>query len=404
MKILTSLTAAALLLASSDSPAQPEYDQYARGSYIATLGDCTACHTIDAKKPFAGGVKLQTPFGTLVGANITPDRETGIGKWSYDDFRRAMTEGVGHGGKRLYGAMPFTAYTKMSDRDLQDLWAWMQTVQPVHNPVESNQLPFPFNIRTSLMVWNWINFDKGAFQPDRNKSAGWNRGAYLVQGLGHCGTCHTPKNFLGGDKSGQFLGGEVVEGWYAPNLSASEHSGLGKWTPEDIITYLRTGVNRYDIASGPMADAVRHSTQYWRDEDLKAVATYLKGGEKGSEKVPQPISASDDRMKLGAQIYEAKCSACHSPGGRGEKNIFPQLADNPLINQQDATSLIRVVAAGSRGVDSNLRPTAPAMPSFAGSLSDDHIAAVLTYIRNSWGNAAAPVEAGDVKKVKKSLR
>ena len=154
MKTRLSLCAAALLLTSFVSHAQPEYDQYARGSYIATLADCTACHTADPQQPFAGGVRLQTPFGTLVGANIPPDRETGIGNWRYEDFRRAMTEGIGHGGKRLYGAMPFTAYTKMSDEDLQDLWAWMQTLQPIHNPVETNQLPFPFNIRTSLMVWN----------------------------------------------------------------------------------------------------------------------------------------------------------------------------------------------------------------------------------------------------------
>lgn len=405
MKTFISLSAAALLVAASFTvQAQPEYDQYSRGSYIATLGDCTACHTTDAKQPFAGGVKLQTPFGTLVGANITPDRETGIGNWNYDDFKRAMTEGIGHGGKRLYGAMPFTAYTKMSDHDLQDLWAWMQTLQPIHNEVETNQLPFPFNIRTSLLAWNWINFDKGEFQPNPQKSAQWNRGAYLVESLGHCGTCHTPKNLIGGDKNGQFLGGEVVEGWYAPNLSASDHTGLGKWTKEDIVSYLRTGVNRFDIASGPMADAVRHSTQHWRDEDLQAVATYLKEGDKTNEKVPQPLPASDDRMKLGAQIYESKCSACHSPGGRGEQNIFPQLKDNPLLNQPDATSLIRVVAAGSRGVDTDTRPTAPAMPSFAGTLGDDQIAAVVTYIRNSWGNAAEPVDAATVKKVKASLQ
>ncbi|MDO6406756.1 c-type cytochrome [Pantoea phytobeneficialis] len=405
MKTLTSLSLAALLAtASFVAQAQPEYDQISRGSYIATLGDCTACHTTDATQPFAGGVKLQTPFGTLVGANITPDPATGIGNWNYDDFKRAMTAGIGHGGKRLYGAMPFTAYTKMSDADLRDLWAWMQTLQPIHHEVETNQLPFPFNIRSSLMVWNWINFDKGEFQPHPDKSAQWNRGAYLVEGPGHCGTCHTPKNLLGGDKGGQFLTGEVVEGWYAPNLTNSDHSGLGKWTTEDIVSYLRTGVNRFDIASGPMADAVSHSTQHWRDDDLQAVATYLKGGDKQSEKVPQPLPASDERMQLGAQIYASKCSACHSPGGRGEQNIFPQLKDNPLLNQSDATSLIRVVAAGSRGVNTDIRPTAPAMPSFAGVLGNDQIAAVVTYIRNSWGNAAAPVDATAVQKVKDNLQ
>ena len=405
MKILTSLSVTALLVAASFSvQAQPEYDQLARGRYIATVADCSACHTSDKDKPFAGGVKLETPFGALVGANITPDPETGIGKWSYDDFRRAMTEGIGHDNKRLYGAMPFTAYTKMTDKDLRDLWAWMQTLQPINNPVESNQLPFPFNIRTSLIAWNWINFDKGEFKPQADKSAEWNRGAYLVEGPGHCGTCHTPKNIIGGDKNSHFLEGSVVEGWYAPSLTADEHSGLGKWTQEDIVSYLRTGVNRYDTASGPMAEAVQHSTQYWTEADLKAVATYLKEGKKTGETAPEPLAATDDRMKLGAQIYEARCSACHTPNGGGEKNIFPQLAANPLLNQSDATSLIRVVTAGSRGADTDSRPTAAAMPAFAGTLDNEQIAAVVTYIRNSWGNAAAPVSASDVQDVKDDLQ
>ncbi|WP_158783497.1 cytochrome c [Pantoea sp. BAV 3049] len=391
-------------LSISQAWAQPEYDQIERGRYIATLGDCTACHTVSKDKPFAGGVSLNTPFGVLVGANITPDRDTGIGNWNFDDFQRAMSEGIGHGGKRLYGAMPFTAYTKVTRQDNADLWAYLQSLQPVHQEVESNQLPFPFNVRTSLIVWNWMNFDKGEFKPDMSKSAEWNRGAYLVQGLGHCGTCHTPKNVLGGDKSSQFLSGAVVESWWAPNLTSDEHIGLGKWTQDDIVSYLRTGVNRYDIASGPMADAVKNSTQYWRAEDLKAVATYLKSTPvQGSDK-PAPLAADDSRMKTGALIYEAKCSACHAPQGKGGKNIFPRLADSPLINAPEATSLIHVVVAGSRGVDTDSRPTAPAMPSFAGTLSDEEMADVITYIRNSWGNAASPVSASDVQKLKAELR
>lgn len=407
MKTRHLLSAAALLcsaLSTFSTQAQPDYDQIKRGQYIAVLGDCTACHTTDPAKPFAGGVKLQTPFGTLVGANITPDRETGIGDWSYEQFRRAMNEGLGQHGERLYGAMPYTAYTKMKEKDVQDLWAYMQTLQPYHNPVETNLLPFPFNMRNTLIFWNWINFGKGEYQPDRNKSEQWNRGAYLVQSLGHCGTCHTPKNLLGGDKNSEFLHGSEVEDWYAPNITANEHIGLGKWTQEDIVTYLRTGVNRYAIASGPMADAVRHSTQHWRDEDLQAVAVYLKDNEKSDDKQPQPLDANDERMKQGALVYEAKCSACHAPGGRGERNIFPQLANNPLVNQPNVASLLHVVLAGSRGVDTDARPTAPAMPSFAGKLSDEQIAAVLTYVRNSWGNAAEPVKADQVKQMKQDLK
>lgn len=406
MKKRTFFALAAISLSAltvSQALAQPEYDQVARGRYIATLGDCTACHTADPEKPFAGGVKLNTPFGALVGANITPDPETGIGNWSFDDFQRAMSEGVGHGGKRLYGAMPFTAYTKVTRKDNEDLWAWLQTLQPVHQNVETNLLPFPFNVRTSLIAWNWINFDKGEFKPDMSKSAEWNRGAYLVEGLGHCGTCHTPKNLLGGDKNSQFVSGAVVEGWWAPDLTSNDHTGLGKWTQEDIVTYLRTGMNRYDIASGPMADAVKHSTQYWREEDLKAVATYLKAAPARKDDKPAALAASDARMKNGALIYETKCSACHAPKGEGVEGIFPRLAGNPLINAPQATSLIHVVTAGSRGVDTDARPTAPAMPSFDGTLSDEEMANAITYIRNSWGNAAPPVSASDVSDLKKEL-
>ncbi len=375
----------------------------AKGRYLAVVGDCTACHTLPGGAPFAGGVAIETPFGKLVGANITPDPDTGLGRWSFEDFQAVMSTGHSRGGKRLYGAMPFTAYTKVHREDNRALWAYLQTLQPVHNPVETNLLPFPFSVRTSLIGWNWLNFTQGEFVPTPDKSAQWNRGAYLVEGAGHCGTCHTPKNLLGGDDNERFLAGANLQGWVAPDITANPHSGIGQWSTQDLVQYLKTGANRFDIASGPMAEAVGHSTQHWSDEDLKAVAVYLKSGESRDEQAPAALAATDDRMKLGAQIYAAKCSACHSPGGRGEKNIFPQLADNPLLNQEDATSLIRVVAAGSRGVDTDARPTAPAMPAFAGTLGDEEIAAVVSYIRNSWGNAAAPVSADDVKKVKQKL-
>ncbi|WP_075180920.1 cytochrome c [Pantoea sp. 1.19] len=400
-RLLSALTLA--LLGAGAAHAQPEYDQIARGRYIATLGDCTACHTADPAKPFAGGVKLNTPFGTLVGANITPDAETGIGHWTLDDFQRAMSEGIGHGGKRLYGAMPFTAYTKVTRKDNADLWAYLQSLQPIHQAIETNQLPFPFSVRTSLMGWNWINFTQGEFTPDPTQSDEWNRGAYLVEGLGHCGTCHTPKNLIGGDKNGQFLQGAVVEEWWAPNLTNADHTGLGKWQKADIVNYLKHGVNRFDIASGPMADAVKHSTQYWNDADLQAVATWLKASQ-GAEASPPPALAADDRrMKIGRDIYAAKCSACHTPNGKGVEPLFPMLADNPLINAPNASSLMRVVLAGSRGVDTDTRPTAPAMPAFAGTLSDDEVADVVTFIRNSWGNAAAPVSGDDVKALRESI-
>lgn len=406
MKKLISFYAGLLALAAwaGHAQAQPEYDQVEKGRYLAVVGDCTACHTTDAAKPFAGGFRIDTPFGALLGANITPDVETGIGKWTFDDFQRAMSEGIGHGGKRLYGAMPFTAYTKMTREDNQALWAYLRTLQPIYHPVESNQLPFPFNIRTSLIAWNWLNFDKGTFMPDPKKSAEWNRGAYLVAGPGHCGTCHTPKNLLGGDKNDRFLEGNNLGAWWAPDITNNAYTGIGSWSEEDLIAYLRTGVNRFDIASGPMAEEVEHSSQHWHDADLKAVAVYLKDGKTSPAKAPAALAADDRRMVAGKAIYFDRCSACHNSAGTGEANIFPRLADNPLIRAPNATSLINVVLAGSRAGATDSRPTAPAMPSFAWNLDDDQVASVLTYIRNSWGNAAQPVEASDVKALRKTLK
>lgn len=403
-KLAFSLLALSCLAASAPALAQPEFDQVEKGRYLATVGDCAACHTANPDKPFAGGVAIKTPFGTLVGANITPDDATGIGQWTYDDFKRAMSEGVGHEGKRLYGAMPFTAYTKVTDEDNRAIWAYLQTLTPVRQQVETNLLPFPFNVRMSLIGWNWLNFDKGEYQPDLSKSAEWNRGAYIVQGLGHCGTCHTPKNIIGGDKNSQFLEGAEVENWWAPNITGANHDGIGRWSVQEIKDYLRNGMNRYDIASGPMAEEVKHSSQHWNEADLQAVAVYLKSL-KGEEKAPPaPLKADNPQMVTGKAIYFDRCSACHTSSGKGEKNIFPQLADSPLINAHEPVSLMRVVLAGSRGVDTPAHPTAPAMPSFAATMTDEQIADVLTYIRNSWGNAAPAVSTSEVQKMREKLK
>lgn len=406
MKTLLCLSAATLLgLAMQSVHADAGSDSYnivEKGRYLTVLGDCTACHTVPGKPAFSGGVAIETPFGKLLGANITPDPDTGLGKWNFDDFQKVMSEGHSKGGKRLYGAMPFTAYTKVLKEDNQAIWAYLQTLEPVNNPVETNQLPFPFNVRLSLMGWNMLNFTQGEFVPSADKSAQWNRGAYLVEGLGHCGTCHTPKNLIGGDKNDNFLAGANLQGWIAPDITANAHSGIGQWSNEDIVQYLKTGANRFDIASGPMAEAVENSTQHWKDEDLLAVAVYLKDG-KPAEPPPQPIAADNAAMVAGKAIYADRCSACHVPNGEGVKNLFPKLAAAPLVNSGDPTSLIRVVLAGSRAGGTEAAPTAPAMPSFAWNLSDDNIADVLTYVRNTWGNAAPAVTAGEVANLREDL-
>ncbi len=395
---LASLTAYAHADAGSDS-----YNQVEKGRYLTVVGDCTACHTVPGKPAFSGGVAIETPFGKLLGANITPDPETGLGYWTFDDFQKVMSEGHSKGGKRLYGAMPFTAYTKVRKEDNLAIWAYLQTLEPVHNPVETNQLPFPFNVRTSLIGWNMLNFSQGEFAPNAEKTPQWNRGAYLVEGLGHCGTCHTPKNLIGGDKNGQFLAGSNLQGWIAPDITANAHSGIGQWSNEDLVEYLKTGANRFDIASGPMAEAVENSTQHWTDEDLMAVAVYLKDGQPATP-TPQALAADNPAMVAGKAIYADRCSACHVGSGEGVKNLFPKLAAAPLVNSTDPTSLIRVVLAGSRAGGTEAAPTAPAMPSFAWNLSDENIADVLTYVRNTWGNAAPAVSVGEVSDLRGDLR
>jgi mono/diheme cytochrome c family protein len=406
MKTLLTVCAGVIGLSLNVASAATGADSYnlvEKGRYLTTLGDCTACHTLPGKPLFSGGVILDTPFGKLAGANITPDPVTGIGRWTFDDFQNAMSKGHGLDGKLLYGAMPYTAYTKVLRDDNQAIFAYLQTVDAVDNKVETNQLPFPFNVRTSLIGWNLVNFTQGEFKPHPDKSEQWNRGAYLVEGLGHCGTCHTPKNLIGGDKNDQFLGGANLQGWVAPNITAKSHDGIGAWSEEDIVKYLKTGANRFDIASGPMAEEVEHSSQHWKDADLMAVAVYLKDGAKPAE-APKPVAANDAAMVAGKAIYADRCSACHTPNGEGVEHLFPKLAMAPLINSNDPASLVRVVLAGSRAGATDAAPTAPAMPAFGWNLSDENVADVLTYVRNTWGNAAPAVSGSDVKDVREQLR
>jgi mono/diheme cytochrome c family protein len=380
------------------------FDRIEHGRYLAVLSDCAACHTAPGGQPFAGGLALQTPFGTLVAPNITPDRETGIGDMTNDEFLASLHDGRGRNGRRLYPAMPYPAYTKMSDDDVLAIRAYLATVAPVSNRVISNQLPFPLNIRLAMVFWNWLNFTPGRYQPDPKKSAEWNRGAYIVQGAAHCGTCHTPKNLLGGDKNGNALVGATLQGWFAPDITNDSRKGIGGWSKDDLVQYLKTGANNFTLASGPMAEAVTHSTSRMADEDISAIATYLKdSGAGGAAPKPDPVATSDNAMRAGAAIYKDSCAVCHRDAGTGEAHLFPRLAGSALVQSDDATTLARVVLQGTRAVSTPSMPTAPAMPAFDWRLDDAQVAAVLTYIRNSWGNAAAPVAASTVASRRTSL-
>ena len=396
----------AALLATSAAGAVDlqSFETVARGHYLAMAADCAACHTKPGGQPFAGGVVLQTPFGKLVGSNITPDREAGIGAWTDDEFVAALRDGRARGGVLLYPAMPYPAYTKMSRADALAIRAYLQTVAPAPDKIASNQLPFPFNIRATLRVWNALNFKPGRLEPDPSKSAEWNRGHYLVDALGHCGTCHTPKTFMGADKDSAYLQGAQLAGWFAPNITADDRQGIGKWSVEDIVAFLKTGANSDNVSTGDMSEEIVHSSSHMTDDDLRAIAVYLKSLTAAQQNAPQALVASDPRMVAGQAIYTDSCAACHVGAGTGSAGLFARLAGNPAVQADDPTTLIRVVLEGSRGVATAGAPTAPAMPSFGWRLNDAQVASVLTYVRNTWGNAAAAVSTSQVSAVKASLR
>lgn len=386
-----------------------DFDQVQHGHYLTVAGDCAACHTLPGSgHDFAGGRIVETPFGHLVAPNITPDPLTGIGAWTDDEFVNALTKGTGRHGERLYPAMPFTYYTKLTRQDALAIRAYLNTVPAVHNPIKSDQLPFPFDIRLSMAGWDELFFKPGEFKPDPHKSAQWNRGAYLTEGLGHCGLCHTPKNVAGADETGDALQGYALQGWFAPNITNEARRGLGSWSVDQIAAYLKNGENGITVGNGLMAETIHLSTSQLTDADARAIAVYLKDrtDDQGKqEAAAEPASSAPDQgtMKDGAQIYADECSGCHEPDGKGVSGLFPSLHGTPFVQQTDPTNLIHVVLRGALGVATKAAPTAPEMPAFGWVLDDDHIAELLTYVRNSWGNAAPAVNADDVSKERATL-
>ena len=391
--LFVALVASGRALADSDN-----YVSAMRGRELATAGDCVACHTAPGGTPFAGGLAMATPFGAIMTPNITPDEATGIGRWSKDDFARAMHDGRRPDGAYLYPAFPYPYYTKVSRQDLDAIYDYLHMLAPVTNAVNRNTLPFPFNIRLSMMGWNALFFSPARFVADRNRSEEFNRGAYLVEGLGHCGACHTPLNVLGANKADKFLQGNKIDNWTAPNITNAEPNGLGKWSVDDVAQYLKSGQTGSTIASGPMKEVVEKSTSKMSDADIRAMAVYLKErGSAGAPAAPAPVSKSDPRMQVGEAIFIDTCAACHVRSGAGIEHLFPRLAGNAIVMQDNPTTLVRIILTGVRGAGTDALPTSPAMPSFGYRLDDSQVAAVVTYIRNSWGNASPAVDADTVK-------
>lgn len=397
----------------SRQPAQPGTRAAAgqslveRGRYLAQAGDCIACHTIPGAKIFSGNRPMPTPFGTLYAPNITPDNETGIGQWSADDFYRMMHTGRSRNGALLYPAMPFASYTKVTRADCDAIFAYLRSVPAVRQRTREHELRFPYNNRALLIGWRTLYFEEGEYRPDPSRSAEWNRGAYLVQGLGHCSMCHSPINALGGSSEEQaFQGGLIpMQNWYAPSLTSNKEAGLGTWDIQDIIDLLQTGVSNRGTVYGPMAEVTYNSLQHMTDADIRAMAVYLK-----SLPSDQPLSADPARAPLradvnqafseGRRVYEAKCASCHRSDGRGKPPHYPPLAANQSITMTSAVNPIRMVLNGGYPPGTRRNPMPYGMPPFAQEMSDADIANVVTYIRTAWGNRGAPVDVRDVNRLR----
>ncbi|CAN7628409.1 cytochrome c [Caballeronia sp. LjRoot34] len=391
----------------------------ARGAYLAKVGDCVACHSAPKGKPFAGGLPMTTPMGKIYTTNITPDPDTGIGKWSEEDFEKALRQGVAKDGHNLYPAMPYTSYVKVRDDDVKALYAYfMKGVAPVNQANRPSDIPFPLNMRWPLKFWNMVFLDKGVYRDKDGKDVAWNRGAYLIQGLGHCSACHTPRGIAfqeeALDESGNaWLTGGVLDGWFASNLTGEQNVGLGRWSDADLTTFLKTGANAHASAFGSMTDVINHSTQGMNDQDLAAMSAYLKslpaaGGTNAPAYAYDPKATASllqhPANDAGAKVYTAYCMHCHGVDGRAFAPLLAPLAGNPNVMEKDASSLINVTLNGTHDLVIQGIPAAYPMPKYAPVLNDQQIADVLTFIRAGWNNGAPAVGAADVAKLRKSTQ
>ncbi|PVX86213.1 c-type cytochrome [Paraburkholderia unamae] len=387
-------------------------DLVKRGEYLTRVGDCAACHTADPGRPFAGGLAINTPFGKIYTPNITPDPDTGIGQWSDTDFVRAMHEGIGKSGERLYPAFPYVEFTRVTEQDVLAIRAYLNTVAPVHYRPPANALRFPFNQRWLMLFWNLFNFNEGRFVPDPKQSAEYNRGAYLVKGLAHCEECHTPRNFMQGLKTTGRFSGATQAGWDAYNITPDRTSGIGNWSDEVLISYLSTGVAPgHANAAGPMADVVLNSTQYLTREDLRSVVAYLRAQQPVSGGVARSRDtwgkpAANDITALrgtaitsvnGLQLFVANCASCHNWTGEGvgasAPGAYPSLIHNSVAGAASANNLAMVIL---HGVARKTKDADVLMPAFGDELSNDQVAAISNYVTKQFGNPQATLTPDQV--------
>jgi alcohol dehydrogenase (quinone), cytochrome c subunit len=387
--------------------------QAGKGEYLARAGDCVACHSVRGGKAFAGGLRMGTPMGAIYSTNITPDLETGIGNYSLEDFDRAVRGGIAKDGHQLYPAMPYPSYAKITDEDINALYAFfMKNVPAVSQANKPNEISWYLSARWPLAMWNAVFAPKAGFTIHRDHDAQWNRGAYLVEGLGHCGACHTPRGWAIeeealDDSNSSYLRGAELDAWSAPNLRGDRRTGLGGWSIEDLNDFLKTGHNDRSVAFGSMLDVVNNSTPYLTDDDTKAMAVFLKS-----------LAATEDQIQFvyddqtakslqggevlpaGAEMYLGSCAACHGADGKGQAPFMPPLAGNPAVLDPDASSLVNLLLNGAEPLVVRGVPDAYRMPQFRVQLSDEQIAEVLSFVRGSWGNDAGPVSTAQVKKLR----
>lgn len=400
--ILRAVIGAVLLCTASalaGAQTAPSAETIARGKALTDAADCASCHTADPAKPFAGGKRIDTPFGAIYSPNLTPDRETGLGAWSDDDFRRALHDGVAPDGSRYYPAFPYPNFTRMIRDDVLAIRAYFATLTPFRNARLPLELRWPLNYRVLMRGWNLLFFRPGIFEPNQQKSLQWNRGAYLAEGAAHCGACHTPKNIFGADKRGQAYGGGPIQGWFAPRLDSADRSGLKSWSVEDIAEYLSSGRNGKSHAGGLMAEVVVNSTSKMSDDDIHAIAVYLKDLPAGAPE-PAVTPPPQAEMNAGKAVYARACIACHEADGSGAPRIYPPLPGNANMLSSDPSSTLRIILDGAQTVTTPRAPNTGSMPAYAKQLTDQEIADVTNYIRNSWGNAAPLVTQAQVRKAR----
>ena len=408
--------ATALLMAggvAAQAHAEDEAQLIKKGEYLSRLGDCMACHSVAGKPDYSGGLAIESDLGTIYSTNITPDKEHGIGNYTEEQFSDAVRKGVLPDGSRLYPAMPYPDYAKISDEDLHALYVYfMKGVKPSAEQPPETDLSFPFSQRWGMRFWNWFFTDDTAFKPIGGASEEVNRGAYIVESLGHCGSCHTPRGIGMNEKAldssdNDFLSGGDLNGWEVPSLR-----GLPRWSEQEIVDYLQTGRNDKAAVGGEMKSVVEHSTSHMTDADLKAIAAYMKfiggnpalqtGDQQAQQATEAKLTAAKD-LSEGERLYLDNCGACHFVTGKGAPGVFPQLDQATIVNAKDPSGLIQTILQGAQQPSTAKAPSTLAMPGFGERLSNDEVAKLATFIRQGWSNNAPAVSADDVAEVREKL-